>query len=375
LTALVVLAAMAYLGKLAYMLVRYKAYIWFPSYVDSMFKPEERVPDQQKHLLFLMVDHYEPGKGADAGSHSDRWVEKLRPIADRHRDASGRRFQYTWFYPFDEHQESVVKGLTDAARDGYGEVELHWHHPPTISARFPRMLAEALPWFERYGAMISSGPDGRTQFGFIHGLWALDGSQLRCGVNRELDILFRAGCYADFTFSTAGTISQPRKINAIYYATDTDAPKSYDVGDDVVVGRPVSDRLMMFEGPLSIDWLRLRIEYAAVENYVIPSPVRISRWIDTNIHVVGRPEWVFVKVYSHGIQSESVILDQQLDKMLADLARICERRGITLHFVTAREAYNVVKAAEDGKTGDAGAYLDYRLPPPRASAGATAAPR
>jgi hypothetical protein len=132
---------------------------------------------------------------------------------------------------------------------------------------------------------------------------------------------------------------------------------------------------MMFEGPLSIDWLRLRIEYAAVENYVIPSPVRISRWIDTNIHVVGRPEWVFVKVYSHGIQSESVILDQQLDKMLADLARICERRGITLHFVTAREAYNVVKAAEDGKTGDAGAYLDYRLPPPRASAGATAAPR
>jgi hypothetical protein len=69
LTALVVLAAMAYLGKLAYMLVRYKAYIWFPSYVDSMFKPEERVPDQQKHLLFLMVDHYEPGT-AIVGSRS-----------------------------------------------------------------------------------------------------------------------------------------------------------------------------------------------------------------------------------------------------------------------------------------------------------------
>jgi hypothetical protein len=360
----VALAGLAYLAKFGYMVVRYKAYIWISGYAASAFRAEERVPDSSKHLLFLMVDHYEPGKGADAGTRSNRWVEKFRKIADGHRDASGRRFRYTWFYPFDEHQADVVAGLAQAAREGYGEVELHWHHPPTISARFPGMLQEALAWFRPYGVMGPSGPDGRSRFGFIHGLWALDGSQARCGVNRELDILFQAGCYADFTFSTAGTISQPRKINSIYYATDTDEPKSYDDGDDVRVGRRVDDRLMIFEGPISIDWTRLRLEYASVENYTVPTPARISRWIDTNIHVKGRPEWVFVKVYSHGIQSEDVILDRYLDPMLSDLSRICRDRGITLHYVTAREAYNIVKAAEDGKTGDPEAFLDYRVPAP-----------
>ena len=365
---LVVLAGSLWLAKLGYTVVRYKAYIWLPGYIASAFRPGESVPDSQKHLLFLMVDHYEPGKGSDADERSAKWLEKFRRVADRHHDDSGRRFQYTWFYPFDEHREAVVDGLAEVAREGYGEVELHWHHPPTDSEHFSGMLEEALSWFQRRGIMVSSGPDRRTQFGFIHGLWALDGSQARCGVNRELDILFSHGCYADFTFSTAGTVSQPRKVNSIYYVTDTDEPKSYDDGEDVEVGRRVDDRLMMFEGPIGLDWMRLRLDYAAVENYTVPTPRRISRWIDTNIHVKGRPEWVFVKVYSHGIPSQSVILDRHLDPMLSDLERICRTRGITLHYVTAREVYNVIKAAEDGRQGDPGAFLNYRLQPPVAAA-------
>lgn len=35
-----------------------------------------------------------------------------------------------------------------------------------------------------------------------------------------------------------------------------------------------------------------------------------------------------------------------------------------LHYVTAREAYNIVKAAEDGKAGDPDEYRDYVLPHP-----------
>jgi len=33
-----------------------------------------------------------------------------------------------------------------------------------------------------------------------------------------------------------------------------------------------------------------------------------------------------------------------------------------LHYVTAREVYNIVKAAEDGMTGDPHQYRDYRIP-------------
>lgn len=225
------------------------------------------------------------------------------------------------------------------------------------------MLKEAIAWFQQYGALISSGPQPETHFAFIHGNWALDNSTPDCGVNNELDILFKQGCYADFTFSTIGTDAQPGKINSIYYVRDTDDPKSYDDGQDAEVGNSVNDRLMIFEGPLGITW-DFGLEYGAVESYAIPTPARIHRWIDANIHVRGRPEWVFVKVYSHGSQNADVILNRHLSLMLADLRRICQERGIKLHFMTAREAYNVVKAAEEGQTEDPELYRDYRIPKP-----------
>ena len=50
-------------------------------------------------------------------------------------------------------------------------------------------------------------------------------------------------------------------------------------------------------------------------------------------------------------------------------SRILERNyndGVRykLHYVTAREAYNIVRAAEDGKTGDPDAYRDYDISHP-----------
>jgi hypothetical protein len=35
-----------------------------------------------------------------------------------------------------------------------------------------------------------------------------------------------------------------------------------------------------------------------------------------------------------------------------------------LHYVTAREMYNVARAAMDGKGGDPSAWLDYAVAPP-----------
>ena len=35
-----------------------------------------------------------------------------------------------------------------------------------------------------------------------------------------------------------------------------------------------------------------------------------------------------------------------------------------LHYVTARETYNIIKAAEAGKSGNPHAYRDFILPPP-----------
>ena len=356
-----------YLGLLSCQIVRWKAYIWAPSYLRSS-DPDPRVPDHQKHLVFVMVDHYEhggPRKLAEGAKANALWLRAFRPIADRHRDSYGNKFRYTWFYPYDHRNESILISLCKMAYDGYGEVELHWHHPAADSATFPQMLAQAIAWFQRYGALISSGPKPETHFAFIHGNWCLDNSVPGgiCGVNRELDILFGHGCYADFTFSTIGTVAQPAKVNSIYYATDTDDPKSYDDGVDAEVGKPVNDRLMIFEGPIGIDWISAGFEYGGVGDE-LPSPRRVDQWLDANVHVKGRPQWVFVKVYTHGAQGGKRLLHGHLDPMLSDLERICADRGISLHYMTTREAYNAVKAAEDGKTGDPEQYRDYRIPKP-----------
>ena len=357
------LGIFAYTAKTTFCLLKWKAYIWFPSFVYSEVTKKEEVPDREKHLIFLMVDHYEPGKGEKGAMFNEAWLKKFRKIADKHFDSYSNHFRYTWFYPYDHHNEEVLISLCKMAFDGFGEVELHWHLPPTKNETYPAMLGEAIQWFQQYGALISSQPPHRTHFAYVAGNWSLDNCDGRSGINNQLDTLFRSGCYADFTFSTIHTQCQPKKINSLYYVSDDPKnSKSYDDGVDAEVGKHSNNQLMIFQGPIAFNWKKAGLEYGAVETDPLPSRDRINLWIDTNIHVKGRPEWVFVKVYTHGCQSADTILNYYLDLMLQWLEEICKERRISLHYMTAREAYNVVKAAEDGKEGNPDKYRDYKIP-------------
>ena len=42
-------------------------------------------------------------------------------------------------------------------------------------------------------------------------------------------------------------------------------------------------------------------------------------------------------------------------------------RRYRMHYVTAREMFNIVRAAEAGEPGNPGDYRDYVLPPPHAA--------
>ena len=89
-------------------------------------------------------------------------------------------------------------------------------------------------------------------------IMALDNSRLDpafCGVNDELTVLRNTGCYADFSLPTVPCISQSRKVNAIYYATDDPGqPKSFDTGVEVEVGGRQTGDLLIVPGPLSFNW-------------------------------------------------------------------------------------------------------------------------
>jgi hypothetical protein len=80
--------------------------------------------------------------------------------------------------------------------------------------------------------------------------------------------------------------------------------------------------------------------------------------------VLGRPEWVFIKLHTHGMQSHDTVVGENFDRLLTDLERYCDRSALRLHYVTAREAHNIARAAEAGHCGNANDYRDFVIAPP-----------
>ena len=378
---LVVLLAMtAGVAAVGWRLLRARnMHLWLGSYLR---RPRRAVQAHPVHVMFCFVDHFEPmwGRADEATQRArvERWCRDYRALAGRHRDADGRAPQHSFFSPAEEYRAEYLDALAQLCADGYGEIEVHLHHDndtpdnfrETIQ-RFNRVL------HERHGALPRDPVSGELRFGFIHGNWSLDNSRPDgrwCGINNELRLLGELGCYADFTLPSAPSDTQTRTINAIYYATDDpQQPKSHDVGEAVRVGgKPVGD-LMIVQGPLGLNWRERKfgvmpsVENADVRRACPPTPARVDGWVDAGIHVQGRPEWVFVKVHTHGTQERDMdtLLGAEMDAMHTYLERVYnDGERHVLHYVTAREVYNIIKAAEAGCSGNPDAWRDYALPPP-----------
>ena len=329
-----------------------------------------------RHLIFIFVDHFEPRRREQV----DVWVRRYPEVARKFTDADGHSPQHTWFY--DGEDPAVLDELGRLCRMGLGEIEVHLHHSYDTPDGLRQKLERRKRVYAEHGALITSGSGPVAAFAFIHGKWSLDNSRgnAHCGVNNELTILRQAGCYADFSFPAWGRM-QPGRVNSIYYAADDpERPKSYDTGVEVEVGKPASGDLMIFQGPgrasgipkslaptRGIAWIadRLRLT-CAVNARLLPWRGRVDRWVRTSVHVKGRPEWLFVKVHTHGARPEN--LSAYFGEPAEDLHRYlseCYNDGSEwrLHYATAREAYNIVKAAEAGMAGDPQAYRDFAIPP------------
>ena len=69
-------------------------------------------------------------------------------------------------------------------------------------------------------------------------------------------------------------------------------------------------------------------------------------------------------MHTHAMQNRASFLSPGNDAMFAAMEQWWNRPPFRLHYVTAREAYNIVKAAEAGCSGDPNDYRDYLIPPP-----------
>ncbi len=166
-------------------------------------------------------------------------------------------------------------------------------------------------------------------------------------------------------------------VCSIYYARDAEgAPRGHDRGRSVQVGGASAGHgeLMIVEGPLAPDWRRRkfgilpRLENAELSAANPPTAARADIWARQAIHVAGRPEWVFIKLHTHGCvpATMSILLSAQMRAFHEALvSQFNDGDDWRLHYVTAREMVNVIRAAEAGEAGDPGQYRDFDvLPPP-----------
>jgi len=354
---------------------------WLPPYVVQGYRRIKRQPvGNPRHIMLCFVDHYEPFNGnvnlEKAIQRVEAWKIGYPQMANKFVDADGKHPQHTWFYP-PHLDHRFLEDLVNLCKQGYGEVEMHLHHNhmdpfPDTSETLKDKIRQCIKDYGKYG--IFCLPDGRKAFAFIHGDWSLDnsGGAKLCGVNNEIKILKEMGCFADFTFPSINQC-QPRMVNTLYYCKDDPSrPKSYDKGIEVKIGLPPKDvDLLMVTGPIGLrlkKW-RFRIPVPAIESDALeiipPKPERIDFWIDRKIRVKGQDNWIFTKVHTHGAAEYNHDLNLGVGAQgMYDylLQKYNDGREFILHFVTAREMYNIIKAAEAGCSGNPNDYRDYLIP-------------
>jgi hypothetical protein len=353
-------------------------HLWVGAWLrDRARKALDREREGTRHLLFALCDHYEPLHGgadfARGMERVDAWRTRYPDIARSFRDSDGRPPRHSYFFPGEQYDPRFIEPLAQMCGQGLGEVEVHLHHDGDTRATLRASLEKTLADLDRHGVVPKKG--GKAAWAFIHGNWCLANARRDgrwCGVDDEMELLWELGCYADLTFPSAPDQSQPGIVNSIYYPRgDVARRRAYEDGEPVRVGTPRRDRILLIEGPIALA-LRPgrrapRIESAALDHSDPPTAARLKTWVDQEVTVGGRPEWVFVKVHTHGAPEPNarVLLGDDAVRFHEALGRgYNDGERWKLHYVTAREMFNLARAAMDGKRGEPSDWFDYEVPPP-----------
>jgi len=345
----------------------------------------ERNAFEKKHIIFTIANHFEPSWSANGLLDLDKQRRRLdeyhklaRKTGESVLDADGTKFRHTNFYPAEQYDFQILEKMAEMQSEGLGETEIHLHHgvesPDTAEnlrkslADFRDILAEdhkLLSRFER---------DSQPKYAFVHGNLALGNSCSGrfCGVDEEMQVLQETGCYADMTLPSAPDESQVAMINEIYECGLPLTEKiPHRTGKSVTVFGKQPQLPLIFTGPLIFNWTRRikglpvpRIEDGALVYNQPMNLARFNRWVSANITVEGRTDWIFVKLYCHGFfdHDQSASIGEDAAKFFGEIIENGEKTGkYKIHFASAREAFNMVLAAIDGKNGNPNEFRDYAL--------------
>ncbi|WOO41414.1 hypothetical protein [Rubellicoccus peritrichatus] len=337
--------------------------------------------------MIAICDHYEPlSPGASQSLETGdtrvkRWLDEWPQLAAQYKDSDGRHPRHSIFFPAEEPErpDRYIPMVKPLVAEGWAEVEVHLHHRNDTASNLDRTLREFRNFLFQEQGMLGSNNNGEAGYAFIHGNWALCNSRPDgdwCGVNEEIEVLLDTGCYVDYTFPSIPSPTQPKRFcNAIYWAKDIKGqPRSHEHGRLAKVGRePELRELLLIQGPAALNWKKRkggiipRIENADLCGTNPPSSLRADLWLKQHIHIPGQPNWVFIKLHTHGCLEGNMpaLLEEPMKNTLDYLTQLAQKPDeVCLHFVSAREMYNIARAAIAGKSDSPNNWRDYIYKPP-----------
>jgi hypothetical protein len=223
-------------------------------------------------LIYFHADHFEPWRSVGAGPAVGR--EVVESIYDFCRVTERIDFarRLTLFYkphlnyalqrgdglvradpadlvgflPRTDHEEQCGReAMREVVASTAHDVQLHIHHEYYTSTT-AHIDPAAVEWFAgplgrsldqarlelaiKLNREIIARETGRssTRWFFVHGHWALNGSDdTSCTIVNEIELLMRHGCAGDFTFPAGRPHTNPR-IEVPYLCSPLAKPKGYD---------------------------------------------------------------------------------------------------------------------------------------------------
>jgi hypothetical protein len=340
---------------------------------------------KKPHIVITIANHFEPSWSENGNLSIDEQQRRLdnyydlaRATGDAVRDKTGAKFRHTNFYPIEQYNHSLLEKLSQMQSEGLGDTEIHLHHgveKPDTSENLRNTLIKYRDIFAEEHKLLSRFEgDTMPRWAFVHGNLALGNScnGKYCGVDDELQILAETGCYADFTYPTAPDETQIPIINKIYECgLPLNQAVPHRIGKELRFGESVSNFPIIFQGPLVFNWRRNikglpvpKIDDGALVYNQRRDMERFNRWRNANVTVKGKDDWIFIKLYCHGFftHDQSACIGEEARRFFSEILENSEKTGeFDLYFATAREVFNMVLAATDGKTGSPNDYRNYRL--------------
>ena len=336
--------------------------IWFMAYIKERIKKLTNPGRNNiKHIYFCFADHYEPfwrqANDEEAMQRVDQWIQHYPKAVEGHYDSEGKKPIHTMFYPEEEYTFEIIDKLNGLVKAGIADIEIHLHHDDDTAENLEKTLMNFKKVLHEEHGLLRKNEQQEIIYAFIHGNWSLDNSRpdgRYCGVDNELSILKKTGCYIDMTMPSAPSDTQTKIINSIYQSKGIEGQcKSHDNGELIEVNtRFDNDSLLLLQGPLTLNWknrkfgLIPKVESSEISSDARPTDVRINLWENCNVCVKGQEDHVFIKLHTHGAEDGNIKMffeDGEYDSLLTKLERkYRDNDRYKLHYMSAWDMYQKI---------------------------------